>query len=148
MLTQIQTYEQMPLLTYSLAVFYETLQMFPLVSISHIQEALCTCLTYRQVTCQIPKIPAEDTSFITTNIRSEKCIIPIPKDTDITISVPGLHYNRKAAYLPYHVIIFLYQTLAHYWEDPHAFKPSHFLEDWPHDAFLPFSSGKPFYKIG
>ena len=88
------------------------------------------------------------TSFITTNIHSEKCIIPIPKDTNITISVPGLYYNRKAAYLPYHVIIFLYQTLAHYWEDPHAFKPSHFLEDWPHDAFLPFSSGKPFYKIG
>lgn len=36
MLTRIQTYEQMPLLTYSLAVFYETLRMFPPVSISRI----------------------------------------------------------------------------------------------------------------
>ena len=32
--------------------------------------------------------------------------------------------------------------LARYWEDPHAFKPSRFLEDWPRDAFLPFAAGE------
>ena len=107
MLTQIQTYEQMPLLTYSLAVFYETLRMFPPVSISRIQEVRCTCVTFRQVT-GIPKMSAEDTSLVTSNIHGEKCTIPIPKDVDVTICVPGLHYNRQAAYLPYHVIISSY----------------------------------------
>lgn len=29
---------------------------------------------------------------------------------------------------------------ARYWEDPHAFKPQRFLEDWPREAFLPFSA--------
>jgi len=147
MLTRKQTYEQMPLLTYSLAVFYETLRMFPPVRISLIQEVCCTCVTWRQVTA-IPKIPAEDTSLVTSNIHGEKCTIPIPKDVDITICVPGLHYNRMVAYLHYHVIVSLYRTLARYWEDPHVFKPSRFLEDWPRDAFLPFSAGKPFYKVG
>ena len=65
--------------------------------------ACCICVTCRQVTA-IPKIPTEDTSLITSNIRGEKRTIPIPKDVDITISVPGLHYNRKV-YLPYHVIV-------------------------------------------
>ncbi|KIM40203.1 hypothetical protein M413DRAFT_446366 [Hebeloma cylindrosporum] len=101
---QKPTYEQMPLLTYSLAVFYETLRLFPPVT-------------------AIPKIPTEDTSLVASNIRGEKCTIPVPKDADITICVPGLHYNPR------------------YWKDPHAFKPSRFLEDWPRDAFLPFSAG-------
>lgn len=32
--------------------------------------------------------------------------------------------------------------IARYWDDPHSFKPSRFLGDWPRDAFLPFSAGK------
>ena len=32
-------------------------------------------------------------------------------------------------------------TTARYWKDPHAFRPQRFMEDWPRDAFLPFSSG-------
>ncbi|KAF8967870.1 cytochrome P450 [Flammula alnicola] len=98
------TYEQMPLLTYSNAVFYETLRMFPPVT-------------------GIPKIAAEDTSLVTSNIRGETTTVPIPRGTDITINVPGLHYNPR------------------YWEDPHTFKPERFLKDWPRDAFVPFSAG-------
>ena len=33
-------------------------------------------------------------------------------------------------------------TTARYWKDPHAFRPHRFMEDWPRDAFLPFSGGK------
>lgn len=32
--------------------------------------------------------------------------------------------------------------IARYWKDPHEFKPQRFLENWPRDAFLPFSGGK------
>jgi len=131
-------------------LFGRLLRNAPTVSagpyISH-SEVCCTCVTWRQVTA-IPKIPTEDTSLVTRNIHGEKCTIPISKDVDITISVPGLHYNRMVAYLPYHVVVSLYRILARYWEDPHAFKPSRFLGDWPRDAFLPFSAGKPFHKVG
>jgi hypothetical protein len=66
--------------------------------------ACCICVTCRQVTA-VPKTPTEDTSLVTSNIRGEKRTIPIPKDVDIVISIPGLHYNRKVAYLPFYVII-------------------------------------------
>jgi cytochrome P450 len=99
------TYEQMPLLTYSNAVFYETLRMFPPV-------------------IGIPKMAAEDTSLTTRNAKGESVIIPVPKGTDITINTAALHYNPR------------------YWKDPHQFNPSRFLDnDWPRDAFLPFSGG-------
>ena len=32
-------------------------------------------------------------------------------------------------------------SLARHWEDPYAFKPERFLNDWPRDAFVPFSAG-------
>ncbi|KAF9481511.1 cytochrome P450 [Pholiota conissans] len=98
------TYEQMPLLTYSNAVFYETLRMFPPVT-------------------GIPKMAAEDTTLTTTNVLGETTTVAIPKGTDVTLNVPGLHYNPR------------------YWEDPHTFNPSRFLKDWPRDAFIPFSAG-------
>jgi hypothetical protein len=78
-----------------MAVFNETLRMFPPVSISRIQDPYC--ITLHQAT-SIPKSAAEDTSLVTRNIRGEKRTIPIPKDVNVTISVPGLHYNRKVAY--------------------------------------------------
>ena len=34
--------------------------------------------------------------------------------------------------------------VARYWKDPHSFKPARFLEDWPRDAFIPFSAGEYF----
>ncbi|KAJ3514323.1 hypothetical protein NLJ89_g2441 [Agrocybe chaxingu] len=101
---RLPTYEEMPLLTHSMAVFYETLRLFPPVA-------------------AIPKFAAEDTTLSATDSKGVKITVPVPKGTDITIAVPGLHYNPR------------------YWEDPHAFKPERFLKDWPRDAFVPFSAG-------
>jgi len=101
---RVPTYEEMSLLTYSLAVFNETLRMFPPVT-------------------GIPKVAAEDTSIVASNIRGEKKTIPILKGTNIVIDTCGIHYNPR------------------YWDDPLTFKPSRFLKDWPRDAFLPFSAG-------
>ncbi|KAF9530340.1 cytochrome P450 [Crepidotus variabilis] len=98
------SYNEMPNFTYSMAVFYETLRMFPPVNF-------------------IPKSAAEDTSLSTTNNNGQPTTLPIPKGTNVTILVPALHYNPR------------------YWKDPHSFKPQRFLEDWPRDAFLPFSAG-------
>ncbi|KAF8070554.1 cytochrome P450 [Lyophyllum atratum] len=98
------TYETMPLFTQSMAVFYETLRMFPPVT-------------------GIPKESLEDTSLTTIDARGNQTIVAIPKGADIVIDVPGLHYNPR------------------YWDDPHSFKPSRFLGEWPRDAFLPFSAG-------
>jgi len=72
----VPTYGQMPLLTYSLAVFYETLRLFPPVE-------------------GIRKMAAEDTTLVVGNSRGEKLTIPVPKGTDIAICTPGLHYNPR-----------------------------------------------------
>ncbi|ESK89420.1 cytochrome p450 [Moniliophthora roreri MCA 2997] len=102
---RIPTYEEMPLLTQSMAVFYETLRMFPPVN-------------------AIPKVSAEDTTLMSESPSTgESRVIPIPRGTYIHINIVGLHYNPR------------------YWKDPEEFKPSRFREDWPRDAFLPFSGG-------
>ncbi|KAF8811211.1 cytochrome P450 [Phlegmacium glaucopus] len=101
---RLPTYAEMPLLTRSTAVINETLRMFPPV-------------------LGIPKVSAEDTGLMTSNIHGERTTVPVPKGTRIIIDTPGIHYNPR------------------YWKDPHTFNPSRFLTDWPRDAFLPFSSG-------
>ncbi|KAF8161201.1 cytochrome P450 [Crassisporium funariophilum] len=73
---RVPTYEDMPLLEYSEAVFYETLRMFPPV-------------------VNIPKISAEDTTLSTVNGNGEKLVVPISKGTRITIDTPGLHFNPR-----------------------------------------------------
>ncbi|KAH9485050.1 Cytochrome P450 monooxygenase 124 [Psilocybe cubensis] len=73
---QSPTYEDMPLLTYSMAVFYETLRMFPPVT-------------------GIPKEAAEDTTITVGNKKGEQTTIPIPKGADLTLSTVGLHYNPR-----------------------------------------------------
>ena len=84
----------------------------------------------------------------------------IPHWTRVTSMVkrpPSLfpkEHNSK--YAPRESIIIVYFTSeyfvyqrtdsfsARYWEDPYAFKPSRFLNpNWPRDAFIPFSTGKP-----
>lgn len=45
----------------------------------------------------IPKEAAEDTSIVVGNMNGESITVPIPKGADITISAPGLHYNRMVS---------------------------------------------------
>ncbi|KAH8110025.1 614/534 cytochrome P450 [Phellopilus nigrolimitatus] len=101
---RVPTYEDMNSLSYVVAVFYETLRLFPPVT-------------------TIPKKSAEDTTLVTTNAAGERFIVPVPKGANVTLHTPGLHYNPR------------------YWKDPHEFRPQRFTEDWPRDAFLPFSGG-------
>ncbi|KAI1788638.1 cytochrome P450 [Ganoderma leucocontextum] len=70
------SYEEFSTLSYSMAVFNETLRLFPPV-------------------ITIPKQSAEDTSFTTTNAAGEKRTIPVPKGTYVTVHTPGLHNNPK-----------------------------------------------------
>ncbi|KIK59170.1 hypothetical protein GYMLUDRAFT_684483 [Collybiopsis luxurians FD-317 M1] len=73
---RIPTYEEMPLLTHTMAVLYETVRMYPPVT-------------------DIPKYSAEDTSLTISNPAGEKRILPIPRGTRITINIAGLHYNPR-----------------------------------------------------
>ena len=64
----------------------------------------------------------------------------MPKGTDIIIHTVGLHYNRNVTFIVSSGCFDVLFT-ARYWEDPHRFKPARFLEDWPREAFVPFSLG-------
>ncbi|KAH8834966.1 cytochrome P450 [Flagelloscypha sp. PMI_526] len=100
------SYEEMPTFNHSLAVMYETLRVFPPVA-------------------AMPKSAGEDTFLMAANTTTgEKRAIPIPKDTTILITAPGLHQNPL------------------YWEKPAEYRPERFLKpDWPREAFLPFNGG-------
>ncbi|EIM88971.1 cytochrome P450 [Stereum hirsutum FP-91666 SS1] len=74
--TRLPTYDEMNSFQYSMAVFYETLRMFPPVN-------------------GIPKQSAEDTSIVVGNGSGDSVAIPCPKGTYITIDTPGLHYNPR-----------------------------------------------------
>ncbi|KAJ3892405.1 cytochrome P450, partial [Lentinula edodes] len=73
---RLPTYEEMPLFTQSMAVFNETLRMFPPVN-------------------GIPKYSAEDTSLTVGNATGDKLVLPVPQGTAITINTVGLHYNPR-----------------------------------------------------
>jgi hypothetical protein len=89
----------------------------------------------------IPKQSEEDTTLLTSNIKGDKLVIPVPKGTHLVISTPGLHYNRKLLNNSKVPLLKSYTTTARYWKDPHEFNPSRFLGEWDRDAFLPFSAG-------
>ncbi|CAA7261776.1 unnamed protein product [Cyclocybe aegerita] len=72
----IQTYENMPQLTYCLAVFYEALRLFPPAT-------------------TIPKISAEDTTLTTVDINGGRVNVPVPKGCHVSLSAVGLHYNPR-----------------------------------------------------
>ncbi|KAI0811261.1 cytochrome P450 [Irpex lacteus] len=72
----IPSYETMNHLTQSMAVFYETLRLFPPV-------------------VSIPKYAAEDTSLPTKNRAGETIFVPVPAGTPISLHTPGLHYNPR-----------------------------------------------------
>ncbi|KZP15280.1 cytochrome P450 [Athelia psychrophila] len=69
-------YEEMPLFTYSMAVFNETLRLFPPVPV-------------------IPKRTYNDIIFNVGNIAGEQKQITVPAGTSISIDTPGLHYNPR-----------------------------------------------------
>ncbi|KAK1220219.1 hypothetical protein PQX77_017040 [Marasmius sp. AFHP31] len=71
------TYEEMPLFTQAMAIYYETLRMYPPVT-------------------WIPKVCAEDTVLTATSVdgtRTEQ--VPVHEGTNITVDVVGLHYNPR-----------------------------------------------------
>ncbi|KAK0438005.1 614/534 cytochrome P450 [Armillaria borealis] len=70
------TYEEMPLFTHSVAVFYEALRLFPPVTL-------------------IPKMSIEDTVLVSTNKAGERKTIPVPQGAILDVDVAGLHYNPR-----------------------------------------------------
>lgn len=76
----IPGYEEMNRFTYSLAVFYETLRLYPPVT-------------------SIAKYSAEDTVLTTTATRPDGTHyakqVAIPANTSIGISITGMHYNPR-----------------------------------------------------
>ncbi|KAG2343125.1 cytochrome P450 [Suillus weaverae] len=73
---RIPTYDDMPSLAYSSAVFNESLRMFPPV-------------------CTVPKSSAEDTTFNLTDVNGTLKTVVVPKGLGLILDVPGLHYNPK-----------------------------------------------------
>ncbi|KAN0127114.1 Cytochrome P450, partial [Lactarius tabidus] len=71
----------------------------------------------------VPKRAAEDTMLTVNNADGGKTTFPVPTGTELQLHVPALHYNPT------------------YWKDPYTFRPQRFLEDYPKEAFLPFSAG-------
>ncbi|KAI0940039.1 hypothetical protein AcV5_001254 [Taiwanofungus camphoratus] len=79
---RIPAYEEMGQLTYSMAVFLETLRLFPPVIV-------------------IPKEAVEDTTLVTRNQADEPVSVPVPQGTILLIHTPGLHYNPRYWEEPY-----------------------------------------------
>jgi hypothetical protein len=42
----------------------------------------------------IPKVAAQDTTLTVSNADGGMTTFPVPSGTDISLHVPGLHYNR------------------------------------------------------
>lgn len=110
------------------SVFYETLRLFPSVA-------------------GIPKQAAEDSVVKARNAAGGQLDVHIPRNTEILLDTPGLHYNRTSVLGSITALFSLFRFVApilaaRYWDDPETFRPSRFLEkDWPRDAFFPFSGG-------
>ncbi|PBK86497.1 cytochrome P450 [Armillaria gallica] len=66
---------------------------------------------------------SEDTVLVSTNEAGERKTVPVPRGAMVRIDVVGLQYNPR------------------YWKNPEIFSPSRFLDDWPREAFMPFSQG-------
>ncbi|KAH6912980.1 614/534 cytochrome P450 [Coprinopsis sp. MPI-PUGE-AT-0042] len=73
---RLPVYEDMPSLTRSMAVFYETLRLLPPVP-------------------GIPKVAAEDTTLTIGNQLGETTTVPVPKGTHIILNAAGLHHNPR-----------------------------------------------------
>ncbi|KAF7332987.1 Cytochrome P450 [Mycena venus] len=75
---RLPTYQEMGLFTYSMAVFYETLRLFPPV-------------------VGIPKLSGKDNVLVIHSTSGEETkTIPVPKDTTIILNTAGLHFNPRS----------------------------------------------------
>ncbi|KAI0346597.1 cytochrome P450 [Trametopsis cervina] len=72
----IPKYENMNAYTYAMAVFFETLRLFPPAT-------------------AVPKVASEDSVLYTTNAAGEKVPVVVPKGADLLFHLPGLHQNPK-----------------------------------------------------
>ncbi|KZT71520.1 cytochrome P450 [Daedalea quercina L-15889] len=72
----LPAYEEMGKLSYVMAVFLETMRMFPPV-------------------INIPKYAEQDATLPTQNMAGDKLTVPCPKGTYLMIHTPGLHYNPR-----------------------------------------------------
>ncbi|KAG7088550.1 hypothetical protein E1B28_012532 [Marasmius oreades] len=79
---RLPTYADMPALTRSLAVIYETLRLFPSV-------------------VGVPKQSSEDTTIVVSNEEGETRSIPVTKETYIVLHTTGAHYNPRYWKDPY-----------------------------------------------
>ena len=113
------TYERTSELHYALAVFLETLRVYPSVVVVPKYSMENTLVPVKSFSIDGGKSEAEGTKKVL-----------IPQWAEVMIDVPGLHYNPK------------------YWgEDAAEFRPSRFVDDektgyrWPREAFMGFSQG-------
>ncbi|KDQ10985.1 hypothetical protein BOTBODRAFT_177679 [Botryobasidium botryosum FD-172 SS1] len=113
----VPTYDDVHALTRPLAIFYETLRIFPpILNIPKKVTVDSTLVVHKATTG--PQ-DAKDSAF-----DGGRKTVFMPKGTYIYISPIALHYNPR------------------YWEDPFEFKPDRFMNNsWNKDAFLPFSGG-------
>ncbi|OAX42462.1 cytochrome P450 [Rhizopogon vinicolor AM-OR11-026] len=79
---RIPTYDDMPSLGYSSAVFNEALRMFPPAN-------------------SVPKSSAENTTFTVTDVDGMKRTVTVPQGIILTLDITGLHYNPKYWEDPY-----------------------------------------------
>ncbi|OJA08387.1 hypothetical protein AZE42_00972 [Rhizopogon vesiculosus] len=79
---RIPTYDDMPSLAYSSAVFNEALRMFPPAN-------------------SVPKSSAENTTFTVTDVDGMKRTVTVPQGIVLTLDITGLHYNPKYWEDPY-----------------------------------------------
>ncbi|PVF97230.1 cytochrome P450 [Serendipita vermifera] len=70
------SYSELSSLSYVNAVFYETLRLFPPVTL-------------------IPKRSAENTTLKTVNSKGEPVVVPVPRGSFVNVITPALHRNPK-----------------------------------------------------
>lgn len=111
------TFDDVPKLSFVLAVFLETLRLYPSVVV-------------------IPRYCVANTNVpVVRQPSGAKESVFMPAGSEVFVDAVALHYNRASMACPS-------DLAAVHWPDPHAFKPERFLDpNWPREAFMGFSAG-------